>query len=149
MEVRLGLLRRPRSSGWRKIMHAVSAKGASQYFEKKLDSLLDKVMKSRGDFCEHIHERRLQLATSKDLSTWTNGPSPPCALYLPAMLRTSLYLCPCAWQASSRHPSALARALSLLLSFSFSPPLSPPSPTPPLSPLSARRRRVRIPARTD
>lgn len=75
LKLQVRVVRQLQSSGWRKVMYALSAKGASPFFERKLDSILAKVEQSREIFTDLIRNKRLEfLRTSNSgLATWAKG----------------------------------------------------------------------------
>lgn len=74
LDVNIRLLRRPQSSGWQKIMYTVSSKGASPFFERRLDSILEKVQRNDANFSQFICAKRLQnLKGNKAFSSWIQG----------------------------------------------------------------------------
>jgi hypothetical protein len=74
LDIAVGLLRRPQSSGWHKIFYTVSAKGASPFFARRLDSILEKVERNGDNFAHFICAKRLQnFKASKPFSSWGQG----------------------------------------------------------------------------
>jgi len=59
MEVEVVAKRIPQCEGWGKLMHIVAARGASPFFTKKLDTLLEKVEAKEEAFVELIRSQRL------------------------------------------------------------------------------------------
>jgi CRP-like cAMP-binding protein len=64
LEVQVAMRRIPQCQGFSKLRHYVAAKGASPFFTKKLDMLLEKVVAKEEAFIDKIRSQRLSLMRS-------------------------------------------------------------------------------------